>query len=209
MGRRSVILKAVIALALVWGVVWGIRAWAGSRKVTAERIEKEIHSTEFEDWSSNKGRSDDPAEREKEIRRIAEMINRLDFQEREKNRENRSGEEFYKKLSPEERTLFVDLTVMESMNRFMAALDELKPAERKRFVMQALREIDDGRTEEEMTRVRALGDNLLDRISEEGMKAYFNKASADTKLDLAPLLEAMNEVMQGMRGNEFGKKRIR
>ncbi len=207
MGRRSVILKAVIALALVWTLVWGIRTWAGSRKITAERVEKEIKAVEFEDWSENKGRSDDPAEREKEIREIAEMINRLDFREREKNRENRSGEEFYKKLSPEERTLFVDLTVMESMNRFMAALDELKPAERKRFVMQALREIDDGRTADEMTRVRALGDNLLDRISEEGMKAYFNKASADTKLDLAPLLEAMNEVMQGMRGNQFGAGR--
>ena len=207
MGRRSVILKAIIALALVWGIVWGVRAWAGSRKITAERVEKEIKATDLEDWSSNKGRSDDPAEREKEIRQIAEMINRLDFREREKNRENRSGEEFYKKLSPEERTLFVDLTVMESMNRFMAALDELKPAERKRFVMQALREIDDGRTAEEMTRVRALGDNLLDRISEEGMRAYFTKASADTKLDLAPLLEAMNEVMQGMRGNQFGAGR--
>lgn len=207
MGRRSVILKAIIALALVWGVVWAVRTWAGSRKVTAERVEKEIKEVEFEDWSANMGRSDDPAEREKEIRNIAEMINRLDFKEREKNRENRSGEEFYKKLSPEERTLFVDLTVMESMNRFMAALDELKPAERKRFVTQALREIDDGRTAEEMTRVRALGDNLLDRISEEGMRAYFTKASADTKLDLAPLLEAMNEVMQGMRGNQFGPGR--
>jgi hypothetical protein len=205
MGRRSVILKAIIALALVWLAVWSIRTWAGSRKITAERIEKEITAAEFEDWSSNKGRSDDPAEREQEIRRIAEMINRLDFKEREKNRQNRSGEDFYRKLSPEERKLFVDLTVTESMNRFIAALDELKPAERRRFVMQALREIDDGRTAEEMVRVRALGDNLLDRISEEGMKAYFTKSSADTKLDLAPLLEAMDEVMQGMRGKPFGR----
>jgi hypothetical protein len=210
MGRRSVVLKAIIALALVWGVVWGVRSWAASRKITAERVEKEMKAAELEDWSVNKGRSEDPAEREEEIRRVAEMINRLDFQEREKNRENRSGEEFYRKLSPEERELFVNLTVMESMNRFMEALDDLKPAQRRQFVKQALKEIEDGRTAEEMARAEALGDNLLDRISEEGMKAYFNKASADTKLDLAPLLEAMNEVMQGMRGNEFGgKKRLR
>jgi hypothetical protein len=38
------------------------------------------------------------------------------------------------------------------------------------------------------------------------MRAYFDKASADTKLDLAPLMEAMNEVMQGLRGNEFGPR---
>jgi len=204
MGRRSVVIKAVIALALVWGVVWGIRTWAGSRKVTAEKVNQEIVEADFEDWSGSKGQSDDPAEREAEIRRIAGMINRLDFQEREKNRQNRTAEEFYRKLNPEERTLFVDLTLMESMNRFMAALDGLKPAERKRFVKQALKEIDEGRTAEEMARAEALGDDLLDRISEEGMRAYFSKASADTKLDLAPLMEAMNEVMQGMRGNDFG-----
>ena len=49
-------------------------------------------------------------------------------------------------------------------------------------------------------------EDLLTKISEEGMRAYFNKASADTKLDLAPLMEAMNEVMQGLRGNEFGQR---
>ena len=39
------------------------------------------------------------------------------------------------------------------------------------------------------------------------MQAYFEKSSADTKLDLAPLMEAMNETMQGLRGNEFGPRR--
>lgn len=208
MGRRSVIVKAIIALALVWGVVWGVRTWAEGKKITAERVNEEIVTADFEDWSeTGKGRSESAAEREKEIRRIAGMINRLDFQEREKNRENRTAEEFFRKLDAEERELFVDLTLMESMNRFMEALDGLKPAERKRFVKQALKEIEDGRTAEEMARAEELGDDLLDRISEEGMKAYFGKASADTKLDLAPLLEAMNEVMQGMRGNEFGLPR--
>lgn len=205
MARRSVILKAVVALVLIWGAVWAVRGWAATRQVTAEKVDREIAAANIEDWSTEGlGRSDDAAGREKEIRRIADLINRLDFHEREKNRGNRTAEEFYRKLSPAERELFVNLTLMESMNRFMEALDGLKPEERKRFVKQALREIEDGRTAEEMARAEALGDNLLDRISEEGMKAYFEKANADTKLDLAPLLEAMNEVMQGMRDKPFG-----
>ena len=40
-------------------------------------------------------------------------------------------------------------------------------------------------------------------------RAYFEKSSADTKLDLAPLMEAINETMQGLRGNEFGPRRHR
>jgi hypothetical protein len=55
-----------------------------------------------------------------------------------------------------------------------------------------------------MARADELSADLLDRISSEGMRAYFEKASTDTKLDLAPLMEAMNEIMQGLRGNQFG-----
>jgi len=39
------------------------------------------------------------------------------------------------------------------------------------------------------------------------MRAYFEKSNSDTKLDLAPLMDAMNETMQGLRGNEFGPRR--
>ena len=57
-----------------------------------------------------------------------------------------------------------------------------------------------------MARAKEMDETLLKKISTEGMRAYFDKASADTKLDLAPLMEKMNEVMQGLRGNEFGPR---
>jgi hypothetical protein len=147
------------------------------------------------------------ARRDKELRKIAALVNRLDFQEREKNRANRSGEKFFRKLTPDEKGLFIDLTIKESMGRFMESLDAMKPEQRKKFVEQGLKEITSGQTGEEMARTDEMDPELLDKISEEGMKAFFEKSSADTKLDLAPLMEAMNETMQGLRGNEFGPRR--
>ena len=82
----------------------------------------------------------------------------------------------------------------------------MEPGQRRKFVEQGLKEIQDGRTADEMARAEELDDNLLETISQEGMRAYFEKSSADTKLDLAPLMEAMNETMQGLRGNEFGPR---
>ena len=70
---------------------------------------------------------------------------------------------------------------------------------------RGLEEINSGRTAEEMERAPEMDGNLLAKISEEGMRAYFEKSNADTKLDLAPLMEAMNELMQGLRGREFGQ----
>lgn len=191
---------------MVWVVVFAVRSLAASKKITAERLDREITQLGFDDWSEESGSRADAKERQKEIRRIAKMVNRLDFTERERNRESRSTEEFFRKLDAREKNLFVDLTIVETMGRFMEALDQMPPEQRKEFVERGLSEIEAGRTEEEMARAQELDEDLLTKISEEGMRAYFNEASADTKLDLAPLMEAMNEVMQGLRGNEFGQR---
>jgi hypothetical protein len=203
-----VIFKAALILGIVWTCVWGVRSYAGARKITAERVDRAVAEANFTDWSAGAPAPDSPEaeRRQKELRNIATLVNRLDFQEREKNRENRSGENFFRKLSPDEKSLFIDLTIVESMGRFMETLDAMKPEQRKKFVEQGLKEINEGRTQSEMARADELGADLLEKISQQGMKAYFEKSSSDTKLDLAPLMEAMNETMQGLRGNEFGPR---
>ena len=208
MARRDVILKAALILAIVWAGVWGIRTYAETRKITAERLDREVAAAHFSDWSAQASPPDraEAARREKELRHIATLVNRLDFQEREKNRDTRAGEKFFRKLAPGEKSLFIELTIVESMSRFMESLDAMKPEQRKKFVEQGMKEIQSGRTQEEMARTDELGSDLLEKISQQGMRAYFDKSSADTKLDLAPLMEAMNETMQGLRGNEFGPR---
>lgn len=204
--NKAIIIKAVAALAVIWILVFAVRSIAASKKITAERLQNEISELAFDDWSEDSGSSSEAEERENEIRRIADMVNRLDFEERQKNRENQSAEDFFRKLDAREKNLFVDLTIVETMGRFMEALDQMPPEQRKDFVQKGLSEIQEGRTEEDMARAQEMDEDLLTKISEEGMRAYFNEASADTKLDLAPLMEAMNEVMQGLRGNEFGQR---
>jgi len=204
--KKVTIIKALAVLATVWLVVFAVRSVAASKKITAQRLNQEIGSLRLEDLSEASVLAADGEKREKDIRRIADMVNRLDFKERERNRNSPATEDFFRKLSPREKNLFIDLTIVETMGRFMEALDQMPAEQRKQFVEQGLREIEEGRTEEEMSRAQELDEQLLAKISQEGMRAYFNEASADTKLDLAPLMEAMNEVMQGLRGNEFGQR---
>lgn len=208
MTRQSVILRAVTVLLVVWLAVWAIRAFAGSRKLTAERLQEEIEAADFADWSERGSMpdNDEARQRAKRIERIADMVNRLDFKEREKNRGQRGGEMFFRKLSAAEKSRFIDLTVMESMNRFMESLDAMPPEQRKQFVEKGLKAVENGRTEADMNRAEELDPELLDKITREGMRAYFEKSNAETKLDLAPLMDAINETMQGLRGHEFGPR---
>ena len=205
MQQKRFLIQAIAAIVVIWLVVFSIRTWAGSKKITAERIQKEIAAASLADWSTAEAYDAATAKkREEKIREIADLTNQLDFSEREKNRENRNGETFFRLLSPDERNLFIELTVAESMNKFMQALDQMPPADRQRFVKQGLEEIEKGKTAEDLERTREFGDDVVEKITQEGMRAYFEKASVDTKLDLAPLMESMNEVMQGLRGNRFG-----
>lgn len=206
MRRNRVLIQAFIALCLVWGLVIGVRSIAASKRITAEKVTAEVNAAGFEDWSQYSEPPDagKAKQREKKLRDIAGLVNRLDFAERQKNRDDRAGEKFYRTLSGEEKKLFIDLTIRESMGKFMEAIDSLPPEERKKFVEQGMKEIQSGKTAEEMARAKQLGDDLLETIAGEGMRAYFEKANTDTKLDLAPLMESMNEVMQGLRGQDFG-----
>lgn len=204
MARKSVVIQALAALVLVWAVVAGVRSLAGSKRVTAEKIRAEIESVTFEDWSQGFPEGAVLSDREDHIREIAGMFNELDFAERDQAREERIGEGFFRKLAPGEKEMFVELTIEKSMQSLMRALDAMNSEERRKVVERGLREIEEGRTEEEMRRAEDMSEELLNRITEEGMKAYFDQAGADTKLDLAPLMEAMDGVVKGLRGNEFG-----
>ncbi|BCX47873.1 hypothetical protein HAHE_17810 [Haloferula helveola] len=203
MGKKRILIRAAVALVLVWAVIIGIRAIAGSKRVTAEKIAREISASEFEDWSEGIPEGAVISDREARIREVAGMYNRLDFAEREKAQQQRVGERMFEKMADSEKELFIDLTVSKTMENFMRALDAMSAEERRGMVERGLREIKEGKTQKEMERAEEISEELLNRISEEGMKAYFEEAGTQTKLDLAPLMQAMDDLMKGMRGNEF------
>ena len=206
MTRRNVILKTVMVLALVWTGVWAIRTYADSRKDTAQRVAREIAKADFADWSDHATQSEsaEARRRDGQLREIAALVNRLDFQQRDIHRRNHSDAAFLSKLSLQEKSRYIDLTIMESFRRFMKSLDGMPPKQRKKFIEQGLKEFAQGSSAEDLARTKALGAEMLSKISAEGMRAYLGSSSADAKLNLAPLIEVVNETMEGLRGNEFG-----
>lgn len=207
MRRKRVLIQSLLVLLLLWGIVTVVRVIAGSKQITAEKVRETVAATGFEDWSGNDTapNSARAKERGQKLREVAELVNRLDFAEAEKNRDNRSLENMYRLMSRDEKALFANLTVAKSMDRMMQGLDQLPPEQRKQFVEKGLQEIRSGKTGKDIARAREIDENLPDVIAQEGMRAYFEKASADLKLELAPVMEEINGVMQGMRGpGDFG-----
>lgn len=198
-------IRGLAVCAVVWLVVIAAQRIFGGMKPSAEKLNALIEGAAFADWSAAEEAPDaaEAGRRDGKLREVAAMVNQLDFKERERIREKRADRSFFKKLSKPEKLLFFDLTYAESISRMMEALDGLPTEERKEFVTKALKELESGMAQEDMARMEEMGDDLLEKAAREGFQVYMEKASAETKMDLAPLMEAMNEAMQGLRGKDW------
>jgi len=87
----------------------------------------------------------------------------------------------------------------------MQSFNEMERGERKQIVERSLKRMQEqnggpGRIEEADPAV-------AEKITEAGLKSYYEDASAETKIDLAPLLEEIQRSMTGMGGMKGSKGR--
>lgn len=202
MNRWSLIAKLGGGLVVLWLAVYGVKALLAPHQATPERIDELVAEANLEDFSKFGDLVDNETTRQRyqAMEEVASVVNRLDLSGQEQSRDTLEG--FFEKLSASERRQFVDLTA-ESFTRFFEALDALTPEARRDFIERGFRELENGTTEDRMKLVMQKDPEIMERIAQNGMKAYFENASAETKMELAPFLKATNEVMQGIRGQPF------
>lgn len=190
--------RALIALALVWGAVWAVRSAAGSFRITAERIERE--SAELAALPPG------DTGREAKLRKIAGMIERLDYLERAEHRRLGTSASLFERLTPPEQALFVDLTVMPGLESLLDSMESLPARQRKRFIEQGIREMseDSGGSPNP-----AMGQavKLMEKADVSQLRMMLKMAGPRLKLQLAPLADAVNEALQGMNGAGYGPRR--
>lgn len=186
---RSLWIKAALLLVAVWAVVGGAIFWARSAKVTPESLTKHIESLKLD----GKAASD----RGKAVESVADQMNRLTYEERREVRMSRKLDGFFKTLSPAEQERFLDLTLPTGFKQMMEALNKMERPRRQQFVTRTLKEMRDREGDEP---ARNEGDETAaQKIISQGFKSFYSEASAETKLDVAPLIEEMQKNLQRPR----------
>ena len=184
-------LKLVAALLVIWAVVGGVMYFARGAKPTPEAVQQYLATHPLE----NAG----PHERGRVIEKLAAQLNQLPYEQRREVRMSRKLDGFFKTLTPDEQTRFLDLTLPTGFKQMMEALNKMPPAKRKKFVAKALeemkREEGEERSEEEQLQLDTNGAKIIDQ----GFRSFYSEASAETKMDVAPLIEQMQKNLQGLR----------
>lgn len=193
-GRGGLIITGVISLAVLWAAVWGVMKAAGVYEVTPEKVSEYVEAKPFKEI-------EDPKERRKRLDKIVEMTNKLNYWQRvefrEKEEGRKKGKSFFDDLTVDEQSYLVERTVGSAFKQMMIAFNEMSKEERRKVVARAQRELEEREGEQlRAKRLKEKDGKIYDRIVEDGLRAFYQDASAETKRDLAPLMEEMQQWMQ-------------
>ncbi len=182
-------------LALVWAVTWAGYQWAGSRKITADKLRRWAESV---DLARLQG-----AERERALRQLADWINGLPYEERRRVRLDGFWTNWFAVMTEAERAAFLDATLPQGFQQMLAAFEELPPDRRQRALQEAMRRVREAAVEAGRL---APGEpppgwteELQRQVTLHGLRAFYSQSSAQTKAELAPLLEELQRLMQSGR----------
>ena len=191
--RNLLLVKGLLALVLVWGVAWGLMRWAGAARATPEKVIAFAEANPLAEL-------EDPEERKRVIGELATMLNGLEPSEIRELEEKAGGDprrNLVGEMSPDEQLYFLERRVGRAFQQMMQSFNEMDREERRRIVDRSLKRMQEERGGP--GRLEEADPEVAEKITEAGLKSYYQDASAETKIDLAPLLEEMQKSMSMMR----------
>ena len=189
MNRKQTILIGILGLLAVWAVAGAVVLYAQSQKMTPEKVVAYLDGADLDAMSQ--------ADRSQWVDGLASRVNRLDFEQRRKNGIERGVRDAFLQMTPDERRRYLDQTLPQGFKEMFTAINEMSREERQKLVDRALEDIREAEASGENERFEEEVDQeMVQQVVNEGMKQYLSEASAEAKLDMQPLIEAMQGRMR-------------
>ncbi len=168
-------------------VTWGLR----SARPTPEKIVAQLTATPLGSVPQN--------ERDKAMIRVANQMNALEFEQRRELQQTPELRGFFTELTDEEKSRFLDLTLPEGFRQMMQAFNKMEPDRRKRLVDRVIADLEENGPRNGPPGTEVWEEEARGKIVNQGLQAFYSDASAEVKLDFAPVLEKLQESLQSMR----------
>jgi hypothetical protein len=199
--RRKPLIYAGIALAVVWLVALGGYYYAQSRRVTAEKVRLYLRNTDL-------GRLDGDA-RSGAISELARQLNALNYEERREARMDDAMRQWYEAMTDAEKMAFLEGTLPAGFQKMLESFEKLPEAKRRQAINDSMRRLRESRESsdkrgdpfrqsgEKAAATPVLTPEMQRRVLSTGLSAFYSESSAQTKAEVAPLLEEIQRAMEG------------
>ena len=192
MAIHKVWLKGGAALVATWAIV-GICVWSLQReKPTAVKTVSFLAAHPLPSPAQSQQRA-------QWIEQFAAQVNHLEFDERHKLLLNVGLGPVFGQMTEAEQSRYLDLTLAKGLHQMLEGFSRVNPDRRQRLLDQALNELDKIQLGQREQLRQRIGEATLQRIVKEGLTSFFRDASAATKLELQPVLEQMQNIVQMAR----------
>ena len=184
-------------LVLVWAGV-GLVMWLTEDSVFSP--EKTLVLMQDAPWFADEDLAAKP--RKTYLDKVINSVLKLDFSQRSEMREDglETMDRFFKSLTDEEKGDYVNRTVEENFKAVMKGLDKLPAEDRRRIIGGIQREMKKKAGKNpEMQMLLDQEPASFEKSFTKDMGLFFKEAPLSMKLEMAPMLEAMQGRMQGMR----------
>ncbi len=189
-------LFAALALVAVWMATVTAFHFSGKARMTAEKIRQFTLATDLTNLS--------PADRDEKIRALADRVNALPFDERLKWRRTDEWKKWFAEMTEAERRQFIVATLPTGFKQTLEAFDQLPADQRRQFVADAIQRLrEDGAAGINQSLADygpggppPLSPELEKQARVLGLQEFYSDSSAESKAELAPLLEEMQRQLQ-------------
>ncbi len=199
--RQRPIFVAIALLVVAWVVAIAGYTLAKNSKMTADKLRAFAQSVDLGKLSGDA--------RAKAIRELADKLNRLSPEERRKARRERIWQPWFDGMTEDEKGMFIDATMPTGFKQMLASFEELPEERRRRAIGDAVKRLKEA--QEQMQREGdappgpgtnsppVLSADLQQKITTIGLKTFYSESSAQTKAEMAPLLEELQRTMESGR----------
>lgn len=191
----------VLALLAIWLVALAGYRIAKSTKMTAEKVKTYAASV---DLSKLRGDA-----RARAIQDLADKLNALSLEERRKARMERLSWSWINAMTEDEKAQFIEATMPTGFKQMLAAFEQMPEEKRRRSIDDALRRLREARDQPAgsphggnrtgTNGPPVMSDELQAKIRTIGLKTFYSQSSAQTRAEMAPVLEELQRVMESGR----------
>lgn len=194
------LLVTLLALVAIWGAVAAVMNATDKHTSTPEKV---LNLMAGASWLQEGASDLSEAERRKQMDATIAQMNLLDFDQRRQMREDGQdvSDRYFQSLNKEEKSYFLEQTVEQHFKSVMKAFNAMSPDDRRKAVERARADMKRNQGDQRgMERMQKEDAQAFEKMVEKGMGAYYEEASAETKMDLAPLLEEMQQRLRSLPG---------
>lgn len=184
------------AVLAIWVTALVGYQFARNAKMTAAKVQEFVNSVELSRLSGE--------QRQKALRTLASKLNALSLEERRKARFQRAAWKWFEQMTEEEKSEFVEATLPTGFKQMLTSFEQLPQEQRRKSIDDALRRFKTAADEASgegfggpgSTNAPALSPELEAKMRTMGLNAFYSQSSAQTKAELAPVLEELQHLME-------------